>query len=255
MKPISTIDPRGSEDRPAAARIWITGDQGMVRTAMRCLVESLDGMTVVGDCENRPEALAEALHASPDLILLDLDLNTHGSGVLERVGALLGAANETPVLILTAADASHAVQFAMQHGVVGFVMKERPADVLDRAMHAVLAGEIWLERSMMASVMAAAVRPPVVEKRGGDSGIQALTGREREISELVALGLQNKAIAARLHISETTVRHHLTSIFVKLDVSNRLELMLLMFRGESRLVSSLSGLPAFAVSTASARVR
>jgi len=249
---MSKIAPCVPEDRPAAARILITGDQRMVRTAMRHLVESQEGMTVVGDCENLPELLAEALQLSPDLILLDLDLDTRGSCVLERVEALLHAANKTPALILTASDASHAVQFAMQHGAVGFVMKERPAYVLDRAMRAVLAGEIWLERSMMASVMAVAVRPPVDEKRGGDFGIKQLTGREREISELVALGLQNKVIAARLYISETTVRHHLTSIFGKLDVSNRMELMFLLFRGERQLVPRFAGV---AVSEASARVR
>jgi DNA-binding NarL/FixJ family response regulator len=241
MKPMSTTDLRDPEKRPVA-RILIAGDQGMMRTALRRLVESQEGMTVVGDCENRPELLAEALHAGPDLILLDLDLNTRCNGVLERVGALLHAANNTPVLILTASDACHAVQFAMQHGAVGFVLKERPADVLHRAMRTALAGEIWLERSMMASVMAAAVRPPAALTPARESGSKTLTGREREISELVALGLHNKAIAARLYISETTVRHHLTSIFDKLDVSNRLELMRFMFGGERPPIHALAEL-------------
>lgn len=211
----------------STSRIVISGDFAVMRAAIRRLVESDSGVTVVRECENRPEALTEALLAKPHLILLDLDLSTRCTGVLERIGALLHAANNTPVLILTATDDCHAVQFALENGAIGFVLKDRSPDTLLRAIRAGLAGEMWVEQSTMAAVFRASAEP----KRNGTFDPRSLTPREREVMAGVALGLQNKAIAHRLFISETTVRHHLTSIFDKLEVSNRLELMHHIFNG------------------------
>lgn len=221
-----------------AARIVITGDFAVMRAAIRRLVESDAGVTVVLECDNRPEALTEALGAKPDLILLDLDLSTRCSGVPERIGALLHAANNTPVLILTATDECHAVQFALENGAIGFVLKDRSPDNLRRAIRAGLAGEMWVEQSTMAAVFRASSVPKPEQKFDPKS----LTPRESEVIAMLALGLQNRAIAARLFISETTVRHHLTSIFDKLEVSNRLELMRHIFDGMTHEV----GAPALA---------
>ncbi len=211
----------------STSRIVISGDFAVMRAAIRRLVESDSGVTVVRECDNRPEVLAEALLTKPHLILLDLDLSTRCNGVLERIGALLHAANNTPVLILTATDDCHAVQFALENGAIGFVLKDRSPDTLLRAIRAGLAGEMWVEQSTMAAVFRASAEP----KRNGTFDPRSLTPREREVMAGVALGLQNKAIAQRLFISETTVRHHLTSIFDKLEVSNRLELMHHIFNG------------------------
>jgi len=209
----------------SAARIVISGDQAVMRAAIRRLVESDAGFAVVRECNNCPEALAEALGARPDLFLMDLDLNTRCSGALERIGALLRATFGTPVLILTATDDCQATQFALKHGAIGFVLKHRSPEALPLAIRAGLAGEMWLEQSTMAMLFRAA------PTANGNGGSKLLTPREHEIIALVVLGLQNKVIAQRLCISDTTVRHHLTSIFEKLAVSNRLELMRFMFDG------------------------
>ena len=218
-----------SETGRRTARIVVSGDHWLMRAAVRRLVECEEGLTVVRECDNRPESLAEAQRESPDLILLDIDLSTRCNGVLERVGALLSAAGTIPVLILTAADECNVVQFALEHGAIGFVTKDRSPEVLHRAIRAGLAGEAWLERSTMATVFRAAAEGE------DDSAVRQFTAREREIIALVTLGLHNKAIAERLCISHTTVRHHLTSIFLKFDVANRLELMRLMFAGDASL--------------------
>lgn len=204
--------------QPRAARIVVSGNQSMMRVALRRLVESETGMPVVDECEATPESLVEALRDEPDLILLDLDLSTRCEGVLARVAALLEAAGRTPVLILTANNDCNVVQFAIERGAIGFVLKDRSPDVLHRAIRAGVAGETWFERSTMAAVF-----------RAPENGEKQLTAREREIIALVALGLHNKEIGQRLGISAVTVRHHLTSIFSKLDVSSRLELMRRMY--------------------------
>ncbi len=217
------------------ARIVISSDQEMIRSALRGLLES-QGVAVVAECDNRPEALSATLLVKPHLILLDFDLCTRCSGVPERIGALLHAAGGTPVLILTARDDCHAALAALEHGAVGFVMKSRSPETLHRAIRAGIAGETWLERSTMAAVFRSASPAAPGDGNGNQDGSASdhgsepqLTRREREIVELVLLGMQNKAIAERLFISATTVRHHLTTIFDKLEVSNRLELMRKLF--------------------------
>ena len=225
------------------ARIVISSDQEMIRSALRGLLES-QGVAVVAECANRPEALSATLLAKPHLILLDFDLCTRCTGVSERIGALLHAACGTPVLILTARDDCQAALAALEHGAVGFVMKSRSPETLHRAIRAGIAGETWLERSTMAAVFrSASPSAPGGGNGNGNHNSSAsdhgsepqLTRREREIVELVLLGMQNKAIAERLFISSTTVRHHLTTIFDKLEVSNRLELMRKLFDGTSFL--------------------
>jgi DNA-binding NarL/FixJ family response regulator len=223
------METQASGTQPDAARIVIGGDQALIRAALRLLVESEPGLTVVRECENRPEALAAASGATADLILLDFDLCCKSEGHLEQIGPLLRAANGTPVLILTAANDYRAAHVAFEHGAVGFVMKDRPPEVLYRAIRAATAGEAWLERSAFVAVFRSASQE--INNGSGDGGEPQLTRREREIIDLVLLGMQNKAIADRLFIAETTVRHHLTSIFDKLNVGNRFELMRRVFNG------------------------
>ncbi|MBV9493703.1 MAG: response regulator transcription factor [Acidobacteria bacterium] len=146
---------------------------------------------------------------------MDLDLDTTRLTRMERLDLLLAAASPCPVLIVTSNEDPSALGVAMRQGAAGVVLKNRPADVFLRAIRAVLAGGAWMERSAVASMFP--IEAP--DRR------EALTRREREIVQLVSEGLQNKVIAERLSITHTTVRHHLTSIFDKLSVTNRLELM------------------------------
>jgi DNA-binding NarL/FixJ family response regulator len=113
---------------------------------------------------------------------------------------------------------------------MGLVLKEQAPEVLLKAIEKVYAGEVWIERAMLASVLDEVVmgraRPAGAEERR----ISALTERERTVIALVGQGLKNKQIGERLAISETTVRHHLSSIFDKLGVESRLELMIFAHR-------------------------
>lgn len=202
----------------ASARILLTGDQTLIRTGLRLLIHE-GGMTIAGECCNDPDAIRSAMHGV-DLVVMDLDLDPHRLRPA-KLGPLLGAAKGCPLLVVTGAGDDRGITAALQHGALGVVLKDRPADVLLRAIRAVLAGEVWLERSMVTSFFRTGQTAPgeryVVPER--------LTRRESEVVELVSLGLANKKIAERLCIAETTVRHHLTSIFDKLEVTNRGELM------------------------------
>jgi DNA-binding NarL/FixJ family response regulator len=204
-------------------RIVLSGDHPLIRTALGALI-SADGLVVTGECPNEPETLRRAVGSGADLVIMDLDLDAGWVAPPEKVEHLLAAANGCPLLIVTCGGEPKAMAAALQKGVAGVVLKSSPADVLKRAVRAVLAGGSWIDRSIMSSIL----RPAPKE----DHVVHAdrLTRREGQIVELVTLGLQNKKIAERLSITETTVRHHLTSIFEKLAVTNRMELMRQAYR-------------------------
>lgn len=208
--------PRACE---TTARILLTGDQALIRTALGLLL-SANEMTVVGECSNDPAAVRASMHAV-DLVVMDLDLDTDGSTRPEKLGPLLGAAKGFPVLIVTRGGDGLGISAALQHGALGVVLKNRSAEVLMRAIRAVLAGEVWIERSMVTNFFRGETTVP----RDRSVMPERLTPREEQVVELVSLGLPNKQIAERLSIAENTVRHHLTSIFDKLAVTNRVQLM------------------------------
>lgn len=195
------------------------GEYPLMRSALARLIAADPGLTVAAECANSPEALAEAMETGPDVIVIDLDRDGRAISA-EAMAALFAAVRPRPVLVLTAHDEQTWLSAILSHGALGIVLKHRTADVLIRGIRAVLAGEAWIEPAMLSLMFGGAARPPRDASR-----LDTLTPREREIVALVSLGLKNKKIAERLFISETTVRHHLTSIFNKLSVTSRLELM------------------------------
>ena len=207
------------------ARVVVTGDYPLIRAAVARMIASERGMDVVAECANDSVALTAAMNAAPDLVVMDLDLDSRNGGRPEVVTPLLLCAHPHPVLILTQTDSDHAsLSTALANGAWGVVLKDRPVEVFLRAMRAVIAGEAWLDPATLGRVFGGP------QRRKTDAAAK-LTRREREIVDLVCLGLKNKKIGERLFISETTVRHHLTSIFNKLAVTSRSELMHYSYSG------------------------
>ena len=192
------------------------------------LIESQPGLQVVGEVGNRTDALAVAACEQPDIILLDLDLG--GDSALDCIPALLAVADQARVVILTGVYDSELHRRAVHLSAMGLVLKEKAAEVLLKAIEKVHAGEVWLERAMTASVLSEITRRQDQQANPETAKIATLTAREREVIALIGEGLKNQQIAKRLFISETTVRHHLTAIFGKLGVSDRLELVVYAYQ-------------------------
>jgi DNA-binding NarL/FixJ family response regulator len=210
-------------------RLLLVEDHGIVRAGLRMLVESQPELALVGEAANRIEALALASREQPDVILLDLDLD--GEVMPDNIPALLAAANRAQVVVLTGVRDPEIHRRAVRLGAVGLVLKDHAADVLLRAITQVHAGEAWLEPAMVASVLGDMTRTQVARQDDAKKAkIASLTGREREVIGLLGEGLKNKHIAERLFISEATVRHHLTAIFAKLGVTDRLELVIYAYQ-------------------------
>jgi DNA-binding NarL/FixJ family response regulator len=212
-------------------RVLLVDDHELVRTGLRLLLERHAAITVVGEAADHDEALAVAAREQPDIILLDLDLG--GRRSLDILPRLLQAAGEARAIIVTGVRAPDEHQQAVQLGAMGLVRKEQAGEVLIQAIEKVHAGEVWLEPSLVARALGGMSRQRSVEAAPVDpekARLDRLTRREREVIVLVLEGLQNRQIAERLVISETTVSHHLTSIFGKLGLASRFDLIIYAYR-------------------------
>jgi len=210
-------------------RILLVDDHAVVRAGLRLIIQSRTCMTIVGEAGNRDDALSLADSEHPDIILLDLDLG--GDSGMTLIADLIAAAGEARIIILTGLRDPEAHRQAVLLGAMGIVKKEKAAEVLITAIERVHQGEAWLDPSLMAGVLTEVTRSSRGRKTDPEADkIAALTKREREVIALVGEGIKSKEIAGRLFISETTVRHHLTSIFDKLGVADRVELLIYAYR-------------------------
>jgi DNA-binding NarL/FixJ family response regulator len=205
-------------------RILLVDEQTIVREGLRLIIESHPEFKIVGEAGNREDALDIAIREQPHIIVLDPTLEYDVS--CRIIDDLLAAAKDANIIILTGAKDIDAHRQAISLGARGIVLKQEASQILITAIEKVYAGETWIERSSTAflltevlSIMRNGKTDPEATK------IATLTLREREVIELIAEGLKNKQIAERLFITQATVSHHLTSIFSKLGVSDRLQLM------------------------------
>jgi DNA-binding NarL/FixJ family response regulator len=206
--------------------IMIIDDHVVIRSGLRMLIEHDQRMQVIAQAGNRVEALERAAASRPDVIILDLLLGEEDG--LSFLPELCQASPNSRVLVLTGVQSPDAHRRAIRRGAMGIVLKEQAADQLLKAIIKVHEGEVWIERSMMGSMIQELNKPALVDPEL--TKIKSLTDREREVIALIGEGLKNKQVGERLFISETTVTHHLSSVFDKLDVSDRLELIIYAFR-------------------------
>lgn len=215
------------EPAPIKIRILIVNDQLVVRDGLRMLIENHPGTKVVAMASTRSEAL-EIIEREPcDLIILDLELG--GYNASSFIPQLREAAKNARVLVLTGSKDSETHQKAAQLGAMGVVLKEDAADQLIKAIEKVYRGEAWLDRVTLGTLLWNLSNQDKDSLDPRARKISTLTDRERQVITLIAEGLKNRQIAERLFISPTTVTHHLSSIYSKLGVSDRLELVIYAF--------------------------
>lgn len=182
------------------------------------------GMRVVASASNREEALAQAARFSPNVILLDIDLD--GDCSLDFLPALL-VSGLSRALVFSGTRDQVTLDRAILAGARGVLRKDAPAEVVLRAIEKVHQGELWIDHEMMARVFGAFTLPRAAPKKDPElEKLASLTAKERKIVDAIVAGngMTNKALAQSLFISEHTLRNYLVSIYKKLDVNNRLEL-------------------------------
>jgi two-component system, NarL family, nitrate/nitrite response regulator NarL len=207
-----------------AIKVFLVDDHPTILWGLERLIESAEpAMAVVGQASSPSELFARIPSANPDVIVLDLDLN--GESALDSLPKLVEQSTAR-ILVLTGISDPLVHEKAVMQGARGVVQKREPAGTILRAIEKVHRGEVWLDRNSVGRILNALSRgqksDPEAEK------IAALTPKERHIIEMLTeqKGARNKVIADKLHMSEHTLRNHLTTIYSKLQVSGRLELYL-----------------------------
>jgi len=207
----------------ASVRILIADDHRMFRESLRNLLELEPDFTVIGEAGDGRAAVAQTRALKPDVLLLDLAMPSMTG--LEALEALTRAAGETRIILLTGAIDKREIVHALQLGARGLVLKESATALLLTAIRAVMTDQYWVGRESVSDLLHA-LRSQSLAKPATATRDFGLTEREREIIDAVVAACSNKEIATKLAITEKTVKHHLTNIFDKVGVSNRLELAL-----------------------------
>lgn len=207
-------------------RIMLVDDHQMLLWALTKLIEGQKKprMEVAGWAVSCEEALAKIAQLAPDIVLLDMDLD--GGRGLEIIPALL-ARSSAQILVLTGGYEQEKLDLAVRQGVRGILHKREPAAHLLKAIEKVQCGELWVDHERLARVLAELMNPKLAQKCDAETKkIAELTARERQVIRTILqeCGASGRMIAQRLFISEHTLRNHLSSIYQKLEVGNRLEL-------------------------------
>ena len=198
---------------PGVVKVVIVDDHALLREGTRQILEAAGGFEVVAEAADGDQALQAVDAHCPDVVLLDVRMP--GANGVEVARRLASRAPKTRVLMLSAFDEVDYVQAALAAGAAGYLLKTTPGTELVGAIRAVSTGVTVLDPRLSSYL---------VRANGGGrgaEGIEALTTREREVVRLVAQGLANKTIAARLGISPRTVEGHLNHVFDKVGASSR----------------------------------
>ena len=203
-------------------RILIADDHPIFRDALRNLLEQEPGYHVVGEAADGGEVIEKLKELKPDLLLLDLAM-PQMSG-LEVLSNLSDHPGDLRIIVLTAAIERSEVVEALKLGARGVILKDMATALLFKGIRAVLAGEYWVGRNDVADLvdsLRAGKTAAVAEALAGNNF--HLSPRELEVVAAIVEGCTNKDIARKFSLSEQTVKHHLTNIFAKVGVSNRLD--------------------------------
>jgi DNA-binding NarL/FixJ family response regulator len=209
-------------------RVVIVDDHTLFRDGLRTILEIEDNIEVVADAENAEDIVELVWQTKPDVLLLDIRM-PQGSG-LDAVPAVLRISPRTQVLVLTACDEKEEHVRAFKLGAKGVVLKDSARQTLMQAIQTVSIGQVWVDPRMAGTLV-----EEISHIGPGGSPVttrdeNGLTERELEIVRLVASGYKNKEVGITLTISERTVKTHLTNIFQKLGVRDRVGLVMYALR-------------------------
>jgi DNA-binding NarL/FixJ family response regulator len=211
---------------PSPITVVIADDHAIFRQALRLtLMHRAKGISVAGEAENGEQTLEVVTAHQPDILLLDLGMPK--KTIRDLLQEVRIASPKTRVIILTGFADPDSVALVARTGAKGFVLKSGPLEPLLEAIQYVARGEAWADPMLSVTSHREFLRFAGGEGDGTLDPLQALSQRELEVVKLVADGLSNRDIAARLSISEKTVTSHLNHIFEKLGVASRLQAALL----------------------------
>ena len=216
----------------SSVRVLLADDQPLLRTGFRMILQAQPGLEVVGEAVDGADAIRQAVRLRPDVVLMDVRMpGTDGIAATAEITA----AGEARVLVLTTFDLDEYAFAALRAGASGFLLKDVPTDVLVAGIRAVAAGDAVVSprvtRQLLdrfAGQLPDGGGPPGAPLAGSEL-LVSLTDREREVFGEVTRGHTNAEIAQRLHLSEATVKTHLTRVLAKLGLRDRVQIVIFAY--------------------------
>jgi DNA-binding NarL/FixJ family response regulator len=217
--------------------VLIADDQALVRAGFRMILEAESDLVVVGDAADGVEAVAAVLELGPDVVLMDVRMPVM-DGIEATRRLVERGDSKASIVMLTTFDMDEYVYDALRVGASGFLLKDVPPEQLVAGIRTVAQGDALLSPVITRRVIEEFVRHPPPTRRSA-TGVDELTPRELEVLTLLARGLSNAEIAARLFVSETTVKTHVARVLQKLGLRDRVQAV--VFAYESGLVQPGAG--------------
>jgi two-component system nitrate/nitrite response regulator NarL len=202
-------------------RVVVADDHPLFLDGVVAALQATEDILVVAYTEDGRQAVRLAQEHLPDLVLLDVNMPGGGLSAAREIAA---ASPATKIVMLTVSEDEDDILAAMKAGASGYVLKGIPARDLVRVLRSIAAGEVYIAPSLAFGMLRELTRP-----RPG-SPVDTLSTREREVLELVADGLSNAEIGARLSLAEKTIKHYMTNVLAKLQVNSRVEAALVAYK-------------------------
>ena len=206
-------------------RVLIADDQSMVRRGFRMIMDAEPDIEVVAEAADGEQALAACRRFGPHVVLMDIRMPAVDG--LEATRRILAADESARILILTTFGLEEYIYEALQAGASGFVLKDDPPEHLIAAIRTVAAGDALLSPTVTKRVIKQFTQIP---RHDPPKALEDLTAREHEVFRLIAQGLSNGEIGMELHISDTTVKTHVTRVLQKLGLRDRVQAVVLAYR-------------------------
>jgi DNA-binding NarL/FixJ family response regulator len=212
--------------------VAIVDDQQLIRSGLSMLINSRDNLHVTGEASNGQEAVQSAHIRAADVVLMDVRMP-----VMDGIAAtseLLATNDDLKIIVLTTFDLDEYALDAIDAGASGFLLKDAPPEQLLGAIDSVYRGDAVIAPSTTKRLLEHLVKPkrgkPSAEHDAELAALATLTAREREVLEAMAAGLSNAEIAAKLFVSETTVKTHVGKVLTKLGARDRVQAVVLAYR-------------------------
>jgi DNA-binding NarL/FixJ family response regulator len=199
-------------------RVLVADDQSMVRAGFRMLLADETDIDVVAEAGTGRDAVRQAARFQPNVVLMDIRMPELDG--LQATREILAADAGARILILTTFDLDEYIYEALSAGASGFVLKDEPPEQLIAAIRTVAAGDALLSPAITHRVISQFAR---IRRPAPPSELEELTSREMEVLRLIARGLSNAEIGEQLFITDTTVKTHVTHVFQKLNLRDRVQ--------------------------------
>jgi DNA-binding NarL/FixJ family response regulator len=206
-------------------RLLLVDDEELVRAGLRMILQSSGDIEVVAEAADGAQAVEQVRRHQPDVVLMDIRMPTMDG--LAATRELTALPDPPKIIVLTTFELDEYVHTALQHGAVGFLLKDTPPRDLIQAVRTVSAGNAMLSPTVTKRLLAEFATRGGAQALRACKQLEALTEREREVVVAVAQGLSNAEIGKRLFMSEATVKAHVSRVLAKLGMSNRVQAAIL----------------------------